>query len=430
MGAIRVFVVVIKSLSRHCDYVKFLKTQTAIHIMEFQDRIPKLIAGYLRGELTTSEQKELDDWINEKKANKLFFEESTNEKLMAEELRHFNKKDRTSILNSTLQNIDPASKGRLRQMKRYLVAACLVVIAGTAIYQFTRGSNKKEVAEKNINDQYKNDVVPGTDKAILTLADGATIQLDNSGTKKIANENGTVVNQQGAQLVYDAGQSSSVNKSTVIYNTLSTPRGGQYRLVLPDGSRVWLNAVSSIRFPTRFIGKERNVEITGEAYFEVAPDPAKPFKVKINTPSGDGGEVEVLGTHFNVNAYADEATINTTLLEGKVKVSKNSRTLLLKPGQQAQLNKQQQLQLVEHADMDAAVAWKNGLFSFNGSGIKTVMQQIARWYDVEIVYAGDVKEIFFVKMSRNTNVSNVFKILETTGAVRFDIDGKKITVRP
>jgi len=404
--------------------------------MEFEDRIPKLIARHLRGDLTPGEQKELDDWINEKEANKLFFTESTNEKMLVEELRHFNKEDLSPSLNNTLQNIAPETKatnnGRLVQIKRFMVAASFLVIAGIAIYVLIRVSDKRDVAETivNTNDSFKNDVAPGTDKALLTLSNGSTIQLTNSGNKKIADENGTAVNQQGAQLVYDARQSSSISQSILSYNILSTPRGGQYQLVLPDGSRVWLNAVSSIRYPTAFIGKERNVEITGEAYFEVKHNPAMPFKVKINTPSGDGGEVQVLGTHFNVNAYADEATINTTLLEGSVKVSKNSSVVLLKPGQQAQLINHDQLKLVENADMDAAVAWKNGLFSFNASNIKTVMQQISRWYDVEVVYAGDVKETFFVKMSRNTNVSNVFKILETTGGVHFEIDGKKITVKP
>lgn len=403
--------------------------------MEFDDRIPRLIAGYLRGDLTASEQKELGEWIDEKEANKLFFEKSTNEKLLAAALRDYNKKDITPILNSALQNLDTettaTTKGRFVQMKKYLVAACLLVIAGTVLYIFNRVSNKGDIAKIPVNtNAFKNDVAPGTDKAILTLANGSTIELNNSGNNKIADENGATVSQQGAQLVYDVSKSPSIDHSTLSYNKLSTPRGGQYQLVLPDGSRVWLNAVSSIRFPTAFIGKERKVEITGEAYFEVKHDPAMPFKVKINTPSGDGGEVQVLGTHFNVNAYADEATIKTTLLEGKVKVSKNHSAILLKPGQQAQLVNHDQLKLVENADMDAAIAWKNGLFSFNGSDIKTVMQQITRWYDVDVVYTGDIKETFFVKMDRNTNVSNVFKILETTGGVHFEIDGKKITVKP
>ena len=371
--------------------------------MEFEDRIPRLIAKYLRGDLTPPEQKELDDWINKSESNKLFFAESTDESLMIKELRLFNKKDKTSRLDDTLETIDPETaarkRSRLVRMKRYLAAACLVVLLGTAIYILNHTPNKNDVANTsvNTNNSYKNDVAPGTDKATLTLANGSTIELNNLGNKKIADENGIAVNQQGSQLVYDAGKSPSISQSKLSYHLLSTPRGGQYHVVLPDGSRVWLNAVSSIRYPTSFMGKERNVEITGEAYFEVSHDPAKPFKVKINTPSGDGGEVEVLGTHFNVNAHADEAIINTTLLEGKIKVSKNSSAgvnpgaVLLKPGQQAQLF-QGQLKTVENADMEAVMAWKNGLFSFDAASIKTVMQQIIRWYDVDVVYAGEVKE--------------------------------------
>ena len=402
--------------------------------MEFEDRIPKLIAGYLRGDLTPGEQKELDDWVNEKETNKVFFTKYTDEKLLSKELRHFNKEDVTPVLNITLQNIDPEIKatdnGRLRQMKRYMAAACLVVIAGTAIYISTRVSNKRDIAKTPTTIKTNtNDVQPGTEKAVLTLADGSKVILDNTTNGTIATQGNTVVIKEDGLLAYNVDKNKL--QTETIYNILTTARGEEFRsLVLADGSKVWLNSVSSIRFPTAFIGKERNVEITGEAYFEVKHNPDIPFKVKINTPSGDGGEVQVFGTHFNVNAYVDEATINTTLLEGSVKVSKNSSAVVLKPGQQAQLNNRDQIKLVENADMDAAVAWKNGMFSFNASNIKTVMQQISRWYDVDVVYAGDVKETFFVKMSRNTNVSNVFKILETTGGVHFDIDGKKITVRP
>ena len=397
--------------------------------MEFKDRIPKLIAGYLRGELTSSEQKELDDWINKKEANKIFFAESINEKLLAEELRHFNKKDKTPILDNTLQNIDPGTKtinkGRLVQMKRYMAAAaCLVAIAATAIYIVNRVSNKKDISITSTNHTKNNDVQPGTEKAVLTLADGTKITIDNTANGAITQQGNTVVMKEDGLLAYNVDQNRP--QTEILYNILTTARGEEFKsLVLADGTKVWLNSVSSIRFPAAFIGKERNVEITGEAYFEVAHDAARPFTVLVN-----GMEIQVLGTHFNVNAYADEGTITTTLLEGKVKVSKNSGAVLLKPGQQAQLTNQDQLKLVENADIDAAVAWKNGMFSFNASNITTVMQQITRWYDVDVVYAGNIKETFFLKVNRNTNVSNVFKILETTGGVHFEIDGKKITVKP
>jgi ferric-dicitrate binding protein FerR (iron transport regulator) len=396
--------------------------------MEFNDRIPKLIAGHLRGELTTREQKELDDWINEKEANKLFFAECTNEKLLAEELRQFNKKDRTPILNNTLQNIDPGTKtinkSRLVQMKRYMTAACLVLIVATVIYVLNRNSNRKEVAKTtiNTNDSYKNDVAPGSDKAILTLANGSTIELSNAGNKKIADENGTTVSQQGAQLVYDASQALSNRQLKFSYNVLTTPRGGQYHVVLPDGSRVWLNAVSSIRYPTAFIGKERNVEITGEVYFEVTKDASKPFKVV-------AGEVrvEVLGTHFNINSFPDESEMQTTLLEGTVKVNTQGLTHVLNPGQAALVDQNGKFNIRE-VDTEQAVAWKNNSFHFRDNDIETIMRQLARWYDVEIIYKGIVTKRYTGIVSRTVPVSGILNFLERSGGVRFITEGNKVIV--
>jgi Fe2+-dicitrate sensor, membrane component len=396
--------------------------------MEFNDRIPKLIAGHLRGELTTREQKELDDWINEKEANKLFFAECTNEKLLAEELRQFNKKDRTPILNNTLQSIDPETKttnrSRLVQIKRYMAAACLVLIVATVIYVLNRNSNRKEVAKTtiNTNDSYKNDVAPGSDKAILTLANGSTIELSNAGNKKIADENGTTVSQQGAQLVYDASQALSNRQLKFSYNVLTTPRGGQYHVVLPDGSRVWLNAVSSIRYPTAFIGKERNVEITGEAYFEVTKDASKPFKVV-------AGEVrvEVLGTHFNINSFPDESEMQTTLLEGTVKVNTQGLTHVLNPGQAALVDQNGKFNIRE-VDTEQAVAWKNNSFHFRDNDIETIMRQLARWYDVEIIYKGIVTKRYTGIVSRTVPVSGILNFLERSGGVRFITEGNKVIV--
>ena len=338
--------------------------------MEFEDRIPKLIVRYLRGNLTRGKKTELNKWIRKNDPNKHFFAEATNENLLTEELRNFNKKDRTSRLNNTVRKIfsetQTSNKSWLRQMKRYLTAAYLIMIVGIAMYIVNRVYNKRHSTKTAMNnDSFKNDMAPGTEKAILTP--GSTIQLNYSGNKKITDENGTAVNQWGAQQVYHAGQSPSFIQPARSYKIPPT-------LVLPDGSHEWLNAVSSIRFPSVFIGKERNAEITGEAYFEAAYNPVIPFKVKINTPSGDGGEAEVPGTRFNVNAHADEATIKTTLVEGKIKVSKissagvNSGAVLLKPGHQAQII-QGKLRLAENADNDVVLAWKNGLFSFNGANV-------------------------------------------------------------
>ena len=378
--------------------------------------------------ITNEEKKLLEQWVSESEHNRKLYEEALDADTFRQEVKSSLDYD-SKVLWKKVKGKLPKKNNTFSVFRnpllRYAAAALLILGAGGYFFFFNRSS--KEIISAGKIEKQKNDLPPGTDKALLTIANGSTIALDNSRTGIIVNQGGTTVTNQGAQLEYNATGAKPVDE-VVSYHTLSTPRGGQYQLLLPDGSKVFLNAASSIRFPTSFAGKERIVEITGEAYFEVKHNASMPFKVKIN--AGEGGDVEVLGTNFNVNAYADEAIINTTLIEGSVKFSKNSAVVVLKPGEQVQLINRGQLKLIEHADVDAVMAWKNGMFSFHASNIKTVMQQITRWYDVEVEYAGEVKETFFVKMSRNTNVSNVFKILETTGGVHFDINGRKIIVKP
>jgi len=278
-------------------------------------------------------------------------------------------------------------------------------------------NNKKEVKQ--------NDFLPGKNTAILTLADGSTIVLDSAKNGALTSQGNTkVIKLNNGQLAY----SSSGATNEVLYNTMSTPRGGQYKLVLSDGSKVWLNAASSIHYPTSFPGNERKVEITGEAYFEVAHDAKKPFKVSVNNM-----EVQVLGTHFNVNAYRDERTINTTLLEGSVKVTKGSSMSILKPGQQAiiqQAGDDKKITVENNIDVEAVIAWKNGYFSFTNADMTAVMRQISRWYDVDIVYEGKIPDRKFGgEISRNLNASQALKILQAS-KVHFRIEGKKIIVLP
>ena len=209
---------------------------------------------------------------------------------------------------------------------------------------------------------------------------------------------------------------------------MSTPKGGQYQLILSDGSKVWLNSLSSIHFPTVFTGSERKVVVTGEAYFEVAADAKHPFHV-----SSGGADIEVLGTHFNVNAYTDELMMKTTLLEGSVKVRKGSEASIVSSGQQLQIagtyGGGTQLRLVRDADMEQAVAWKNGLFYLKGANIKEIMRQISRWYNVNIYYDGDVSNIdFYGVVSRRKSVEELLEIMEKTGIVHFKLEGSSITV--
>lgn len=274
-------------------------------------------------------------------------------------------------------------------------------------------------------------MAPGTNKAILTLADGKQIVLDEAKNGNLADQGNTKVIKLNGQIAYNEFAMAVPNgkNAAVAYNTVTTPRGGQYQLILADGSRVWLNAESSLRFPTSFQGKERRVELAGEGYFEIAKDATKPFIVKINTTSEEKDEVEVLGTHFNIMAYNDEGIVKTTLLEGSVKINRNNKIAMLKPGQQAKLQNQS-IKVVEDVDTDEAIAWKNGYFQFTSANLQQVMRQIARWYDVDISYEGKIPERKFGgKISRDNNASEVLKVLELS-KVKFRIENRKIIVTP
>ena len=268
----------------------------------------------------------------------------------------------------------------------------------------------------------KNDVPPGANGAILTMADGKQIVLDSTNIIFTATDgNAKIVKGSKDQITYKAADAASAE---LYYNTISTPRGRKINVVLADGTKVWLNAASSIKFPTVFSGSQRLVEIRGEAYFEVAANVKKPFIVK---KMGSDYEVQVLGTQFNINAYDDEDLVKTTLLEGAVRI----KNKILKPGQQAVGGKDQnELTIVLDVNTAEVMSWKNGVFNFDRADIHTVMRQIARWYDVDVEYRGTITRHFGGTISQDVNVSQVFKMLELTGAVRFTIEGRKITVMP
>lgn len=311
-------------------------------------------------------------------------------------------------------------------MRVAVAAAVLLFIVGTSYWFFDKKEDNKSAIVAPTHKQ--SPILPGGDRALLTMADGTTIVLDSMQNGPLQQGNAKI-NKQGGLLIYNGLVSSSQSGAPVAYNTLSTPRGGQFQLILPDGSKVWLNASSSLRFPTSFIGDEREVVLTGEAYFEVAKIKEKPFRVKV----GDM-QVNVLGTHFNINAYQDENTVRTSLIEGSVKIVTGDRTDLLKPGQQEILIKKEDKSdsyrmEKRNVDMNEVVAWKNGLFQFDGADIKTIMRQISRWYDVEIVYTREVPDRRFEgKISRDAQLGDVLKILELSN-VKFSLEGKKIIVQ-
>ncbi len=303
-------------------------------------------------------------------------------------------------------------------------------IAAVALIVFSIGSNfyKQDQAEIVISETphkvYDKD--PGSNKAVLTLADGSKIVLDDAINGTIAKQGEIRISKAtNGTIIYDIPElMADLKTSTNFYNKIETPKGGKYQIVLPDGSKVWLNSVSSLRFPAVFNGKERNIELTGEAYFEVVRNTEKPFIVKTRAMS-----VMVTGTQFNVMAYSDEKYTATTLVEGSVNVSNNNSNMVLKPGEQVVSNQGAKLSK-NIVDVEQNIAWKNGLFQFSNSDIRTVMNQISRWYDVTIEYKGVVTEKHFSGyISRDSKLSQVLKILELSG-VKFKIEEKKIIVLP
>lgn len=304
---------------------------------------------------------------------------------------------------------------------RVATAAALVLVTSVVYFQNKPVHVPQQKITKSV---VLNDALPGGNKATLTLANGKTIILDDAQNGILARQaNVNVKKAKDGQLIYHViGHPPSDQMPRL--NTISTPRGGQYQVVLPDGSKVWLNAASSLKFPTLFKNKTREVELTGEAYFEVAKNAAMPFKVK----SGSG-EVEVLGTHFNVMAYADEAEMKTTLLEGAVKIKSGSGSEMLRPGEQAVLNESGLIKKIAHANVDEEVAWKNGLFQFDDTDIQTVMRQASRWYDLDISYEGTIPlQRFTGRISRNVRASGFLSMLEYMG-LNFRIQGKSIVIR-
>ncbi|MDB5245937.1 MAG: FecR family protein [Segetibacter sp.] len=306
-----------------------------------------------------------------------------------------------------------------------IAAACvigLLILNTYSVFKNHRIENTKNITKKE--EKYKlngKDVPPGSNKALLTLADGSTIYLDDAANGQLVQQGTTSVLKINGQLTYNA---SNAADGEVFYNTISTPRGGQYVIVLPDNSRVWLNAASSLRFPTLFKGKERRVEITGEAYFEVAKNKEMPFTVKVKN-----AEVRVLGTHFNIMAYEQESLMKTTLVEGAVTFINGSNSNILKPGQEARLSKNGEIKVENDVDLSEVVAWKNGLFHFEKADIQKVMRQLSLWYDIEVVYGDNkIKDLFYADIPRNTTLSVVLKALELTSEVKFEIEGRKVIV--
>ena len=305
-----------------------------------------------------------------------------------------------------------------------LTAAAVVLVAVSAGIYFYRMADQPGDPNRFV----KNDLAPGGNKATLTLADGRVINLNDAAQGDLASQGGiAIMKTKDGQLVYSVKGADAANPAqAMLLNTIATPRGGQYQVNLPDGSKVWLNTSSSLKFPVQFSKNERRVVLSGEAYFEVAKNKLKPFVVKTAAQ-----EVEVLGTHFNIHAYPDERNLKTTLMEGSVAISFTNPAIkeaLLKPGQQAQLSGSEQLKVLD-VDIEQAIAWKNGLFMFDGQDLEGIMKQVSRWYDVDVVFENDEvkKKTFKGTISRFNHISQLLQVLESTGSVEFKMEGRRIT---
>jgi ferric-dicitrate binding protein FerR (iron transport regulator) len=389
-------------------------------------RLSELSFKFLQEELTETESLELEHYLNESEENRIFFNELTDRARINDDLEQLHKIDSAAIWDAIVKANPELKRGTVLSLFRPTLkyAAAVILIAALGSYWILSRNKNKPVAKTETKQTIQNnDVAPGQYKAKLTLADGTTIILDSAKTGQLVQQGEINVLNKDGQLVYE--KRGETNK--VLYNTLSTSKAETYLTVLSDGTKVWLNSQSSIHYPVAFTGKERRVEITGEAYFEVAKDATKPFIVALNNM-----EVRVLGTHFNINAYSDDPQVKTTLLEGSVQITPliGDHATVLQPGEQAQLSEKGKIKVVEDCDVEKETAWKNRLFIFKGDDVKKVMNMLSRWYDVEVVYEGSVPDLqFYGIVNMDQPASNVLKLLQMKGG-HFKIENKKIIVTP
>ncbi|MCS3801016.1 FecR family protein [Niastella sp. OAS944] len=392
--------------------------------------IGSLILKYINQTITEEEQQFLEAWaaksdVHKRRIRQLMDIDEVNEKVVSWDKAGGDPELAWAKLQEQLSAPQKASVRKLDvKIFRYIAAAVLLGAFATIV--FIEVGGKRTATKKAATETVLNDVAPGSSKAVLTLSNGKRIYLDNGQKGVIASDGSVVVSQDEQGLIYSGGEGDEV-----IYNTLTVPKGGQYLLVLKDGTKAWLNSGSSIRYPTAFDSDGRNVEISGEIYFEVAQivknsqSKAKiPFNVKVRDL-----KVQVLGTHFNINAYDDETDIKITLLEGKVNVSTsvNSDGKILKPGEQA-ISKMGQVAIYKEADLEEVMAWKNGKFYFNNTPLSAVLRQVARWYNIEIVYEGAVPSFKLNgEASRSMPLAELLKSLQMSD-IKCRIEGNRLII--
>ncbi len=407
-------------------------------------RLQELGLKWLAGTITSEEKDEYMAWYNHEDNTPVVIPDELGLTELAHRERIFGiiagRLDGKPYAGGIESNSGASGKVRSRFIGRWVAAASMVAIMGMmiAVVLFSNPRPVETQGDVVKKASPSNEIAPGREGAVLTLSDGRKIVLDGLGNGTVADENGTRIVLENNRLAYNA---TGRKAGSTEYNTMSTPKGRQFELVLPDGSRVWLNAASSITYPTVFDDAERRVTLTGEAYFEVEKIKGKPFRVATDNST----EIEVLGTRFNINSYLDEIFVKTTLLEGSVKLTSkydhegsiSARSVVLKPGEQGQVplsykNKKHQPSIaIENADVEKVMAWKNGFFNFDDANLQEVMRQVARWYDIDVVYEKGVPDIYFVgEMSRNISLAGLLKGLEKA-RVHFRIEeGKRLVVLP
>lgn len=399
--------------------------------------IAELITKFLEGRLSSEEAKKLTSWIKESEEHQKIWERLTDKTYLENNLKHWRKENHEPSWKLLEKHLFEKKSKRwkivLHQSMRYaaiLLPALLLLGAGWYLMSpkgGNRESNQPIAALSNVH------IVPKGKVAKLVLGNGQVIQLTDSLKEALIEKDGTNVKNQGSTLHYLATlRQDQDEKDKVIYNTLITPRGGEYKIVLADGTKVWLNAASSLRYPTQFNGRDRQVYLSGEAYFEVAEDAHQPFVVRAGKM-----DITVLGTRFNITAYADDSRQVATLAEGAVRVHyengvTDNNGIILKPGYKAVVTKSSNKIRVRKANVKAALAWKNGLFIFNGETLGHIMRSLARWYDVEIKYGSGVDTLlhFTGRIDKYENITGILEKLEMTRKVRFKVTGHKVMVVP
>jgi transmembrane sensor len=384
-----------------------------------QTRLSYLFDRFRDRSITAIEREELTILLRDA-ANEDVVKEWIDQQIVAGEVPDYpmNEVVANDILEAVLQTPLPARPVKTVSIFRHWQWAAAVLVLGVTFFggQYLLRKAPEVAQTKHII----KDIAPGKEGAILTLNDGSQLVLDSL-------QNGRIASQHGANLILDNGQltysPSAKATGEVIYNTITTPRGRQFRVTLPDRSIVWLNAASSVRYPVSFPDHERKIFITGEVYFEVARDAAAPFLVNINNKA----DIEVLGTSFNINAYDNEEHITATLFTGAVRIRREGQERILKPGQQASLLKN--IQVTENADLEKVIAWKDGFFDFSGVDLEHAMRQIARWYEVEVVYVGKAPNIrFYGRISRDISLAGLIRGLNSTTDANMKISEGKLII--